>query len=309
MGETPAVFTSSAFAAAVIVGFRHGFDWDHIAALTDLTSSQASRRRSMWLATLYAIGHAAMVVVLGCLAILFAGQVPGSVDHVMERLVGASLVALGLWVAWTAVRTGGAPPLRSRWMLLIDAIVRILRRRQLRDERVVVEHSHPHDHGGPMHEHTHPQGDASHLADTDHQGTGTEAAVQVDVALQHQHPHRHVALVPRDPFITYGGRSSFGIGLLHGIGAETPTQVLVFAAAAHASGRPTSIGILVCFVAGVLASNSLVAAASTFGFNRVVGNRLVTASLAVVTVAFSLTVGTLLLLGEGAALPAMLGGT
>ena len=55
-------------------------------------------------------------------------------------------------------------------------------------------------------------------------------------------------------------------------------------------------------------SNSLVAAASTFGFARVVGNRWVTTTLAAITVVFSLGVGTLLLLGEGAVLPSMLGG-
>ena len=55
---------STAFGAALLFGFRHGFDWDHIAALTDLTGSQAKSRRSMWLATLYALGHGAMVLVL-----------------------------------------------------------------------------------------------------------------------------------------------------------------------------------------------------------------------------------------------------
>jgi len=42
---------SSAFGAALVFGFRHGFDWDHLAALSDLTGSQATSRRSMWLAT------------------------------------------------------------------------------------------------------------------------------------------------------------------------------------------------------------------------------------------------------------------
>ena len=112
---------STAFGAALVFGFRHGFDWDHIAALTDLTGSQRTSRRSMWLATLYALGHAAMVLVLGITAIVFAEQVPESVDLVMERFVGVSLIALAAWMVWTAVTTRGAPPLRSRWMLLIDA--------------------------------------------------------------------------------------------------------------------------------------------------------------------------------------------
>lgn len=294
------LLASSAFGAAVIFGFRHGFDWDHIAALTDLTGSQANSRRSMWLATMYALGHAVMVLILGSAAILFMEQVPGSVDVAMERLVGVSLISLGMWMAWTALRTGGAPPLRSRWMLLIEGVRRLVRRRPSVDVPIVIEHSHAHDHAQPMHAHTHGTGGRDDRA---HPGGHT------DVVVQHRHLHRHVAMVPHDPFTTYGTWSSFGVGLLHGVGAETPTQVVVFAAAANASGRPASVGLLVCFVAGLLVSNSVVAAASTFGFARVVGNRIVTATLAAVTVVFSLAVGTLLVMGEGAVLPPMLGGT
>ena len=296
------LLASSAFGGALVFGFRHGFDWDHIAALTDLTGSQTSSRRSMWLATLYALGHAAMVLVLGVVAILFAEQLPGSVDRVMERFVGATLVALGVWMAWTAVRTRAAPPLRSRWMLLIDGLRRIVLRREPAIESFIVEHSHAHDHDHHMHEHHH-EHDALVDVDVGPGGGSTE------VVVEHRHLHRHVAVVPRDPFMTYGGWSSLGVGALHGVGAETPTQVLVLAAAAHASGRPTSIGLLVCFLVGLLASNSLIAAASTFGFTRLVDNRVVMAVLASVTVVFSLSVGLLLLLGEGAALPPILGGS
>jgi high-affinity nickel-transport protein len=124
------VLSSTAFGAALALGFRHGFDWDHIAALTDLTGSQGSPRRSMRLATLYALGHAVMVVALGSLAILFAEQVPDPLDVAMERVVGATLVVLALWILWTAVTTKGAPPLRSRWMLVIDAVRSFVARRR-----------------------------------------------------------------------------------------------------------------------------------------------------------------------------------
>jgi high-affinity nickel permease len=33
-------------------GFRHGIDWDHIAAITDITSSQEDRRRAIVFGTL-----------------------------------------------------------------------------------------------------------------------------------------------------------------------------------------------------------------------------------------------------------------
>src|SRR6476661_7024340 len=70
-------------------GFRHGIDWDHIAALTDITSSQEAPRRSMWFATLYALGHALVVFLLGLAAIVLAQRLPETVDTVMERFVGA----------------------------------------------------------------------------------------------------------------------------------------------------------------------------------------------------------------------------
>lgn len=295
---------SSAFGAAMVFGFRHGFDWDHLAALSDLTGSQTTARRSMWLATLYALGHACMVLVLGAIAIVFAEQVPDSVDVVMERVVGVTLLALGSWIAWTALRTRGAPPLRSRWMLLWEAAQGLARRRGKGGERVVIEHSHPNDHRRAMHDHPHPD---VGVAATSSAPPGDRPGAR-EVAVLHSHTHRHVAVVPTDPFMSYGSWSSFGIGAMHGVGAETPTQLLVFAAAAHAGGRATSIALLVCFVVGLIIANTLIAAGSTAGFRGVLRNRFVAIALAVVTAAFSLGVGSLLVLGRSASLPTLLGG-
>jgi high-affinity nickel-transport protein len=105
-------------AAAFGYGCRHGFDWDHIAALTDLTGSQSSGRRSMLLATLYSLGHAAMVIALGLVAIVFAERLPDSVDAVMERVVGLMLIALAAYIAWALVRYRGQLVFRSRWIVV-----------------------------------------------------------------------------------------------------------------------------------------------------------------------------------------------
>ena len=51
--------------SAFLFGFRHGIDWDHIAAITDITSSQEDRRASVVFGTLYALGHALVVFVIG----------------------------------------------------------------------------------------------------------------------------------------------------------------------------------------------------------------------------------------------------
>ena len=294
---------STAFGAALVFGFRHGFDWDHLAALTDLTGSQRRRRRALWLATLYALGHAVMVLVLGVLAILFAAQVPDALDDGMGRLVGVSLIALGLWIAWTAWRTRGVPPLRSRWMLLIDGARRGLRRLGAAPAPVVIEHDHPHDHRA-LHDHTHDElgasspGDAGRLATT-----GAKAPVAVAA---HSHRHRHVVAPVADPFVRYGTWSSFGVGVLHGIGAETPTQVVIFATAAEATDHASAIGVLVAFLVGLFAANTIVAVAATFGYDRVGRSRLVMGALAAVTALFSIAVGTLSLLGRGDVLPGIL---
>ena len=297
------LLSATAFGSALTFGFRHGFDWDHLAALTDLTGSQARPRRAMWLASLYVAGHAVMVLVLGAIAILFAEQVPTAVDSAMEVLVGLTLVALGLWIVGTAIRTRGVPPLRSRWMVVLAGVRRLgAARRGRGEELVVIEHDHPHDHGHALHEHLHRDGELDGEVVVDATGTA-ESPTATSVAVGHSHVHRHVLPAPADPFATYSSPSAFGIGLIHGVGAETPTQVLVFATAANASGRPTSLGILGCFVVGLVAANTVVAAASAFGFNRVVRRPAVALVLAAVTATFSLVVGTMLLTGHGGALP------
>src|SRR5438093_11242243 len=88
---------------AVVLGFRHGIDWDHIAAITDITSTTTNveraeeelvtqpapvatassgsvalsrprptgrafgrlELRALWLSSLYALGHAFVVALLG----------------------------------------------------------------------------------------------------------------------------------------------------------------------------------------------------------------------------------------------------
>ena len=102
------------------LGLRHGIDWDHIAAISDIAGSQKSRRRSMGMGTLYALGHAAVVVVLGSLAIWFGTMLPDWVDGYMEIVVGITLLFLGAWLIWTMARNRGQLVLRSRWMLLFD---------------------------------------------------------------------------------------------------------------------------------------------------------------------------------------------
>jgi high-affinity nickel-transport protein len=283
-------------------GFRHGIDWDHLAAIGDITGSQQNPRRSMTLATLYAVGHAVVVFALGLAAIVLADRLPASVDATMERFVGATLVLLGAYVFVALLRQGRDFRMRSRWMLLISGMrrgVRWLQTRWIRPRRPegeVVEVVHEHEHVEECHhEHAHER--------------AVVASAPVPRGLApHSHVHRHFGRMPDDPFATYTGAAAFGIGMLHGIGAETPTQVLIFLAAAGAGGKLAGVALLVCFIVGLLASNTVVALAGTlwsFGTRR---NFALYATVSIITAVGSLVIGTLFLFGQGASLPALFGG-
>src|SRR5207247_9621986 len=97
-------------------GFRHGIDWDHIAAITDITGSQDDRSQALVFGTLYALGHALVVFVIGVGAIVLGQRLPSGVDDVMQRIDGATLVVLGVFVFTSLFRLGRGLRVRRRWM-------------------------------------------------------------------------------------------------------------------------------------------------------------------------------------------------
>lgn len=274
-------FTAGLVATAFLFGFRHGFDWDHIAAITDITSSQESSRRALTLSTVYALGHAGVVLVLGVVAIAAGDFIPETVDETMGRVVGATLIALGIYVFYSLLKHGRDFQMRSRWMLVLAGIRRLVRGRAA--PPVVVEHTHEHFAGHGHHDHG-----------GDHDGA--------EGTVTHSHRHRHIG-PPGDPFMSYGAASAAGIGAIHGVGAETPTQILVFIAAAGAGGAATGVAVLIAFVVGMLGANTLVALASMAGFLRAGRSFPVYAAIAIATGVFSLALGALLLFARGELLP------
>jgi len=96
--------------------------------------------------------------------------------------------------------------------------------------------------------------------------------------------------------------------MLHGVGAETPTQVLLFLTAAGVGGRGAGALLLVAFLVGLMTSNTLIALGGTFGFLRATKHWPVYVTISVITAFASLVIGTLFLFGNGDVLPALLGG-
>src|SRR5215469_15110531 len=192
---------------AVVLGFRHGFDYDHIAAITDISSVQSRARDAMRYGLLYVAGHATTIAVLGSAAIAFRVVLPPASDRWAERLVGITLLVLGLYVLGTFFRpsTHSHGP-RTRITLLINGVLWVY----WRLSRVFG-------------------------------GTRVEA--------------------PQVFTDGYGSTSTFLVGVIHGLGAETFAQVSLFLAAASLGGLAGLLGLLM-FILGLLVMNTLMCAAA-----------------------------------------------
>jgi hypothetical protein len=264
--------------AALALGMRHGIDWDHIAAISDITSTTtnvdatdgsapgggataiavapgrftfgALELRALWLASLYALGHASVVGVLGMAALYFAAILPEWIDPLMERVVGVTLIILGLWVFYSLIlywRGEAEFRLRSRWMLVFAAVRHGW-------------HALQHRVGGQRH----------------------DQGLRVD---------------------QYGPKTAFGVGLIHGVGAETGSQVLIIAAVGGAASQGLGTAMMLSFIVGLLISNTAIAFLTATGFISASRAKTFYVAIGCLAGAFSLLVGVYFVLGVGGQLP------
>ena len=77
------------------------------------------------------------------------------------------------------------------------------------------------------------------------------------------HGHEHVEPLEMS---SYGTRTAFGVGMIHGVGAETGTQVLLIAAVGGAASAGLGVPMLFAFVLGLLISNFVIVVISSVGF-------------------------------------------
>lgn len=307
IGQTDAggATAASLLSTALLLGIRHGIDWDHIAAIVDITSTTTAaeageaghldhhrspgahrhehggsseveahrtepasegphlhdppiRRervlreqgRAILLGTLYALGHALVVAVLGLVALLFGALLPEWIDPIMGRVVGVTLIVLGIWVFYSIyqyARHGHEFRLRSRWMLVFDGVRYAWRRLMAR-----------------------------------------------------LHGHEHVEPIEMS---SYGVGTALGVGMIHGIGAETGSQVLIIAAVGGAASIGLGLPMMLAFIAGLLISNTAIIVLSATGFVASQLRQRIYLVVGVVAGVFSLTIGTLFLFGAEGNLP------
>jgi hypothetical protein len=237
-----------ALLSAAVLGFRHGFDYDHIAAITDITSLETSPARGMRMGLLYVLGHAATVAVLGAAVIGFQRSLPARLDSWAERAVGLTLVLLGVYVLGSMLRYKESYRPRSRASLLIGAFRWAWRK------------------GKTL--------------------SGTEADARTPG--------------PNEP---YSKSAVFGIGVIHGLGAETPSQLLLFLLAANLGGIARGFLGLSMFLAGLLVMNTLMTASAVGVFGMSAAKPRVLRFVIGFTAAYSLIVGVIFLFGSSALLP------
>jgi high-affinity nickel permease len=242
-----------ALLSCALLGLRHGFDYDHLAAISDITSVQRGWREGMRLGLLYALGHALTVALLGSAVIFLHLALPASMDAIGERMVGATLIVLAIYIFATFLRRKQHPDHshaiapRSRIALLISGV----RYAGWRVRKL----------GNPD--------------------------------------------VPRpDPFhFKYDQSSVFSIGIIHGLGAETPSQLLLFLLAANLGGTSRGFFGLLCFIAGLLVMNTVMTASASGIFAGSRNRPRVQGIVTSLTAIYSLVIGFIFLFGSSAKLP------
>ena len=117
----------------LVLGMRHAFDRDHVAAVTHFISLEPDPVKSAWFGFRWAIGHAMTVLLLGSLILILHLKFDPAFERYAELAVGVTLIVLGLW----------------RLLLLIQE-----RQHTHRHAHHATEHAHRHSHV-PGREHVH----------------------------------------------------------------------------------------------------------------------------------------------------------
>lgn len=125
-----------------LLGLRHAFEPDHLAAVSTLATRQAGGRHwgAARLGLAWGIGHTATVGAVGLLVVALGLRIPPALWPAAELLVAALLVLLGTTVVWRYAR--------GRWHMHLHA-------------HETAPHFHLHSHAaGVGHAHVHPSADA-----------------------------------------------------------------------------------------------------------------------------------------------------
>jgi cytochrome c biogenesis protein CcdA len=80
------------------LGLAHSFDPDHIVAISTLLCNTRSLRKSITSATVWGVGHSAVLFLVGVLVLILRVEIPQNVVNLFEIAAGVMLVVLGGFV-------------------------------------------------------------------------------------------------------------------------------------------------------------------------------------------------------------------
>ena len=89
------IATTAAISLGLVVGVRHAFEPDHLAAVSTLVSGARTSRSAVSLGMLWGVGHTIALLVVGIVLVALDGMLPARVSTMFELVVAAMLVVLG----------------------------------------------------------------------------------------------------------------------------------------------------------------------------------------------------------------------
>lgn len=239
--------------ASLLLGFRHGIDIDHIAALTTLNSRERSRDEGLKLSFFYVIGHALVVFVLGVAVIAFGLVLPQNLEILFTKFVGVTLVILGVFVFRDLARSRDEFMIKSRVTLLATSVAGSIEKFSFRKSKDGLRQS-------------------STTLVPDRFGDAT-----------------------RKP----EGRGAVIIGMVHGIGVESPTQIALLATSSSIGGTKTGIMVLLAWILGLVSANALFAIGASYGMLQAGRSRTIYTAFGVCFASFSVGMGFCYMFGYG----------
>ena len=88
-------------ATALVAGFAHALEPDHMAAVTTFVSRRPRPREALGFGLRWGLGHSAAILAVGGVLVLLDLRVPEGIARGLEFGVGGILTALGLWLLWS----------------------------------------------------------------------------------------------------------------------------------------------------------------------------------------------------------------
>lgn len=203
-----------------MLGVRHAFDPDHLVAVTTIVSNYKNPFRAGWVGISWGLGHTLSLFLAGILLLVLHVQVTGTVAPVLEFIVGAMLVILGIQTLLS------------------------FKRRKI--------HLHVHTHDGAEHKHFHVHEETpghAHMHFNNKEPLGKKLAEDII-------PGEHRSTDIRKPPFRL---KSFIVGTVHGLAGSAALMLLVLAEVASTwtgiiyillfgLGTAVSMGIISMFI-------------------------------------------------------------